>query len=61
MRLTNTILALVAFASLAGCAAPAASIRGPETAIRAEPRQMSFESGRPEAVLIPVSGVRRPL
>jgi hypothetical protein len=49
MRLSNSILTVLALvtmtAAFAGCAAPAASTRGADTAVRAEPRRVSDAVG----------------
>jgi hypothetical protein len=48
MRLTNPILLALAFVTVtacAGCAAPAASTRGADSAVRQEPRRMSYVLG----------------
>jgi hypothetical protein len=52
MRFTNPIIVLLAYAALAGCAAPATATRGADTAVRAEPRRISDASAFPDAVRV---------
>ncbi len=59
MRLTNPILVLLAFATLAGCAAPAATSRGADTAVRAEPRRISDAAAYPDAVRVATAPIAR--
>ncbi len=58
MRFSKSILVLVSLASVAGCAAPAASVRGADTAVTAEPRHIS-EATFPDAVWTATSSQSR--